>query len=113
EASASSTPYWIVGLSRSGSISLGWAFVTGRNRVPRPAAVMIAFRTGLAVIEENLASSARRRGAALCGEVEGELLQARVVDDHPRRPPLAVAGPDPGALPVRKLVQVVAHEPIL
>src|SRR5437588_12678953 len=58
EASASSTPYWIVGLSRSGSISFGWALVTGRNRVPRPAAVMIALRTGLAVIEENLAVAA-------------------------------------------------------
>ena len=45
EAMASSIPYWIVGLSTSGSISLGCAFVTGRKRVPSPAAGKIAFRT--------------------------------------------------------------------
>src|ERR1041384_7896254 len=37
-ASASSTPYWMMGLSTSGSISLGCALVAGRKRVPRPAA---------------------------------------------------------------------------
>ena len=42
---ASSTTYWIAGLSRSGSISLGWALVAGRNRVPSPAAGTTAFRT--------------------------------------------------------------------
>jgi len=36
-AIASSTAYWISGLSTIGSISLGLAFVTGRKRVPRPA----------------------------------------------------------------------------
>src|SRR5215471_7520594 len=36
-AAASSTAYWISGLSTTGSISLGLAFVTGRNRLPRPA----------------------------------------------------------------------------
>src|SRR5262249_35434189 len=45
EASASSTPYWMIGLSTSGSISFGCAFVAGRNRVPRPAAGKNAFRT--------------------------------------------------------------------
>src|SRR5206468_12708096 len=43
-AIASSTPYWIVGLSTSGSISFGCALVTGRKRVPRPAAGKIALR---------------------------------------------------------------------
>src|SRR5262245_59945559 len=42
---ASSTTYWIAGVSSSGSISLGWALVAGRNRVPSPAAGMTAFRT--------------------------------------------------------------------
>src|SRR5271170_5295971 len=37
-ASASSTPYWMIGLSTRGSISLGWALVAGRKRVPNPAA---------------------------------------------------------------------------
>src|SRR6185312_10256269 len=34
---ASSTAYWMSGLSTMGSISLGEAFVAGRKRVPRPA----------------------------------------------------------------------------
>src|ERR1700676_2285970 len=45
EATASSTPYWMRGLSTSGSISLGCALVAGRNRVPSPAAGKTALRT--------------------------------------------------------------------
>src|SRR2546425_770393 len=45
EATASSTTYWIIGLSTRGSISFGCAFVAGRNRVPRPAAGKTALRT--------------------------------------------------------------------
>src|SRR5256885_17088068 len=72
-AIASSTPYWIVGLSTSGSISLGCALVTGRKRLPRPAAGKIALRTGGIGIEDNLSRGhrgwypARARGAALAG----------------------------------------------
>src|SRR3954468_20889557 len=44
-ATASSTTYWMAGLSRTGSISLGWALVAGRKRVPRPAAGITALRT--------------------------------------------------------------------
>src|SRR5947209_10324519 len=44
EATASSTPYWMMGLSTTGSISLGCALVAGRNRVPRPAAGKTALR---------------------------------------------------------------------
>src|ERR1019366_9861017 len=44
-AMASSTPYWMMGLSTRGSISLGWALVAGRKRVPRPAAGKTALRT--------------------------------------------------------------------
>src|SRR5215471_15293904 len=36
-AAASSTAYWISGLSTTGSISLGLALVTGRNLLPSPA----------------------------------------------------------------------------
>src|SRR6202011_1642856 len=46
ERTASSTTYWMAGLSTRGSISLGCALVAGRNRVPRPAAGMTALRTG-------------------------------------------------------------------
>src|SRR5882672_8384657 len=42
---ASSTTYWMVGLSMTGTISFGWLLVAGRNLVPRPAAGMTAFRT--------------------------------------------------------------------
>src|SRR5581483_9664438 len=45
---ASSTTYWIAGLSTIGSISLGWALVAGRNLVPSPAAGMTAFLTFIA-----------------------------------------------------------------
>src|SRR5436853_5860561 len=46
---ASSTTYWIAGLSTRGSISLGDVLVAGRNRVPRPAAGITALRTVLAI----------------------------------------------------------------
>src|SRR5699024_10988464 len=42
-STASSTIYWIVGLSRIGNISLDIALVAGKNLVPRPAAGIIAF----------------------------------------------------------------------
>src|SRR5689334_19489027 len=45
DSTASSTPYWITGLSTRTSISFGWAFVAGRNRVPSPAAGRTALRT--------------------------------------------------------------------
>src|SRR5713226_6668296 len=57
EATASSTTYWIIGLSTSGSISFGCAFVAGRNRVPRPAAGKTALRTFM------ISSYAWRRGS--------------------------------------------------
>src|SRR5436190_11277068 len=42
---ASSTTYWMAGLSTTGSISFGDAFVAGRNLVPSPAAGITAFLT--------------------------------------------------------------------
>ena len=48
-ATASSTTYWMAGLSTTGSISLGVALVAGRNLVPRPAAGITALVTSLAV----------------------------------------------------------------
>jgi len=44
-ATASSITYWMMGLSTRGSISLGWALVAGRKRVPSPAAGNTALRT--------------------------------------------------------------------
>src|SRR5438045_5706904 len=48
-ASASSTPYWMMGLSTMGSISLGCALVAGRKRVPRPAAGKTALQTFIGI----------------------------------------------------------------
>src|SRR5689334_21662551 len=42
-AAASSTAYWISGLSTIGSISFGLALVTGRKRLPMPATGNTAF----------------------------------------------------------------------
>src|SRR5580765_7757455 len=42
-ATASSTAYWISGLSTTGNISLGLALVAGKKRVPRPATGNTAF----------------------------------------------------------------------
>src|SRR3981189_3587192 len=44
---ASSTTYWMDGLSATGSISLGCGFVAGKLRVPSPAAGITALRTVL------------------------------------------------------------------
>src|SRR5690349_6822307 len=42
-AAASSTAYWMSGLSTIGSISFGLALVTGRKRLPKPATGNTAF----------------------------------------------------------------------
>src|SRR2546421_10266358 len=44
DSTASSTPYWMTGLSTRTSISLGCALVAGRKRVPSPAAGNTALR---------------------------------------------------------------------
>src|SRR5919202_1151434 len=59
-ATASSTTYWIAGLSTTGSISFGVAFVAGKNRVPRPAAGITALVT---------AGPSGRCTSASCGAV--------------------------------------------
>src|SRR5580765_6806555 len=50
-AAASSTAYWISGLSTIGSISLGLALVTGRKRLPMPATGNTAFLSFAAMSE--------------------------------------------------------------
>ena len=46
-ATASSTMYWIAGLSTRGNISFGIAFDAGSTRVPSPAAGITAFLTAM------------------------------------------------------------------
>src|SRR6185437_503627 len=48
-ACASSTAYWMSGLSTTGSISFGMALVAGRNRVPNPPTGKTALRTRCAI----------------------------------------------------------------
>src|SRR5438067_8035763 len=74
-ATASSTPYWMIGLSTSGSISLGCALVAGRNRVPRPAAGKTALRT-------TDGTSDRSRGIARDANTMGVVLDPAYVRDH-------------------------------
>ena len=74
---ASSTTYWMAGLSTTGSISLGWALVAGRNRVPSPAAGITALRTmrGPPYRESHTESPhGRCAGRACCG---GDSLSTR------------------------------------
>ena len=63
QAAASSTTYWMAGRSTTGSISLGTALVTGRKRVPRPAAGITALRT-LDLMVSPAPSATRRLRAA-------------------------------------------------
>src|SRR5438270_673045 len=60
-AVASSNAYWISGLSTTGSISLGMAFVTGRKRVPSPATGNTALRTRFAISPSVTAAACGRR----------------------------------------------------
>ena len=60
-ASASSTAYWISGLSTTGSISFGLALVAGRKRVPRPATGNTAVRMVELNIHINLSAALQRR----------------------------------------------------
>src|SRR6202022_4143370 len=48
-ATASSTPYWMIGLSTIGNISFGCALVAGKKRVPNPAAGKTALRIGVTI----------------------------------------------------------------
>jgi len=62
-AMASSTAYWMSGLSTTGSISLGLALVAGRNRVPRPATGNTALRTAMVLkISPSLIGQADQAG---------------------------------------------------
>src|SRR5215468_7419233 len=72
DATASSTTYWMVGLSTSGSISFGCALVAGMKRVPRPAAGKTPLRTVLAMMGSECGWS----GFRLSADLDAELLHA-------------------------------------
>src|SRR5689334_6606235 len=96
-ATASSTTYWIDGLSTTGNISLGWLFVAGRKRVPSPAAGMTAFFSPLRTARRYLSARGPlvaeiRWIVAFGGGIEAELLALHETadvrqmahDDHAR-----------------------------
>src|SRR5438445_4525836 len=79
EATDSSTTYWMAGLSTSGSISLGWALVAGRNRVPRPATGNTALRT----MDVTLTIVAEARPAReYTMKTEAPVLDSNYIRDH-------------------------------
>ena len=57
-ATASSTTYWMVGVSTMGNISLGCDFAAGRKRVPKPAAGMMALRIVFFMVRQDWVSVA-------------------------------------------------------
>src|SRR5664279_2175350 len=88
---ASSTTYWIAGLSTTGSISLGVALVAGRKRVPSPAAGITALVTvprfgadeagcSVRVMTPTLVGGRRRVGRATRGTDSDETRRAARVD---------------------------------
>ena len=96
---ASSTTYWMAGLSTTGSISFGCALVAGRNRVPRPAAGMTALRTWVMARRfYSLASGVNERSSPR--RSRSRLSRWRITTSSPhgreRRPP-----PRPAVPPAR------------
>src|SRR5450432_4442639 len=80
-AAASSTAYWISGLSTTGSISLGLALVTGRKRVPSPATGKTALVT-LAIAIDVLARALAAFGKTECAREGDRARSASVRRDH-------------------------------
>src|SRR3990167_191272 len=63
---ASSTTYWMIGLSTIGSISLGKALVWGKNRVPNPAAGITAFLIFIYLIKLNTTLFQQLEAIVIC-----------------------------------------------
>src|SRR5580698_5118448 len=125
-SSASSTAYWMRGLSTTGSISLGLALVAGKNRVPRPATGNTAVRiTGcdvMLILEKSVPDGLIRAvidpfaqvlaglemGYVFAGQCDG--LAGLGIASLPRRPEVqreAAETPDLDALTLR---QGIAHD---
>src|SRR5512144_791078 len=115
EATASSTTYWMVGLSTRRSISLGWALVAGRKRVPRPAAGNTAFRTFIE--SDNTRGEWERKPGSRRRRVVGRAhLDAELLDPVPEaalRDPQDLGRPRLHALGLLEGVQDHAPLPLL
>src|SRR6202035_1059043 len=85
---ASSTTYWMAGLSMTGSISLGVALVAGKNLVPRPAAGITALVTSAMVRTlANPRDGPAQGRVAACPGLNRTVLQKAVLQKA--RPPYA------------------------
>src|SRR6478752_4463816 len=95
---ASSTTYWMAGLSTTGSISLGMALVAGRNLVPSPAAGITALRTEQLVVVTVLIYP-REHSYGKCFRQAARPPDAATKDDIHANRDHAVEGRDPFAAP--------------
>src|SRR5579872_2756170 len=73
----------MIGLSTRGSISLGCAFVAGRNRVPNPAAGNMALRTRMVI-------GCRFASALWCARNRTTIVNAQLADCESRRQVAAI-----------------------
>src|SRR5881398_1841582 len=76
-AAASSTAYWMSGLSTIGSISFGLALVTGRKRLPSPA----TGNTALMILPKAMGSTPFR-SSSTAATIDGRLELSFVDDRH-------------------------------
>src|SRR4051812_840132 len=92
----SSTTYWIAGLSTTGSISFGDAFVAGRNLVPSPAAGITAFVTamGRTLMGGSLNAGRRREPPGVAAGVLGVV--QRLIGLAQQRPRRGAVGREDG-----------------
>src|SRR3954454_14809427 len=88
---ASSTTYWMAGLSTTGSISFGVALVAGRKRVPSPAAGITALVTG-ALMSATLVRRQRGGEPPAVAAVVLRRVQRLVGSAHQRGRTVAVVG---------------------
>src|SRR3990172_10668787 len=93
EAAASSTAYWMSGLSTTGNISLGIDLVAGRMRVPSPATGKTALRILGGILLARLALNSKRHEE---GGARAPALVARAAVNGQARSTRRAAGLWPG-----------------
>src|SRR5437867_10119371 len=107
-AAASSTAYWISGLSTTGNISLGLALVTGKKRLPRPATGNTALVTLPNAMDHVLELLfIKHRHTELVGFVE---FGTRIISCNHIAGLLRHAAADFSAVPLDKLFSVFAGD---
>ncbi len=101
-AAASSTTYWMAGLSTTGSISFGVALVAGRNRVPSPAAGMTALvRARSTVMSRTLTRTGHTAGVSTLDGSRDKAVRRALARQRRRS---AVLGADAGPALAERLL---------